>query len=172
MASSGEIFHRYRPGPPLSAHVDFVWSSEGYRPPRARERLLPNGSMELVFTLDADGRARSGVAGARSEFVLLETPGPICAIGVRFKPGGGVPFFPVPADELSDRGVPLDLLWAGGRAAAVGDRLWEAATPERRFRVIEAALLGEARGPLGGHPAVRHALDFFDQSNGTRPVSA
>jgi AraC-like DNA-binding protein len=132
--------------------------------------VLPTGTMALVFALDADGRARGGVTGARSEFVALDTSRPFSAIGVHFRPGGGFPFFGVPAGELHNRSVALDTVW-GGYAATVRDRLWEAETPERRFRILERALLDRARDRLDPHPAVRHALDVFERSNGARPVS-
>src|SRR5438309_1041184 len=55
MAPDAGRFHRFAPGPPLSAFVDFLWISDGYAPPHARERLLPTGTMELVFTMDGEG---------------------------------------------------------------------------------------------------------------------
>ena len=74
-----------------------------YLPPQLRERLLPTGTMELVFRLDDDGRAASAVSGPRSEFAVLETSRPFSAIGVHFKPGGGFPFFDVPGSELHNQ---------------------------------------------------------------------
>jgi uncharacterized protein DUF6597/helix-turn-helix protein len=169
MAQSAESFHLYRPAPPLSEFVDSFWIYEGYAPPHGRERLLPTGTTELVFTVDANGRVTSGVAGARSECVLLDTSTPFSVIAVHFRPGGGFPFFDVPSTELHNRSVTLDLVW-GGYAASVRDRLWEANTAESRFQILEEALLTKARR-LDRHPAVRYALDVFDRSNGARAVS-
>jgi AraC-like DNA-binding protein len=163
-------FHHCRPGAALSGFVDFLWSYEGYGPPHARERLLPSGRMELVFTLDAGGRAAGWLAGPRSEFVVLDTSRPFSAIGVHFRPGGGFPFFAAPSCELHNCGVTLDQVW-GGFAASVRDRLWEADTPARRFGILEDALLDRARGWAGGHPAVRYAVDAFERSKGARLVS-
>lgn len=170
MAQHSGSFHGRTPGPPLSEVVDSLWICEGYVQPHACERVLPTGAMDLVFALDADGRARSGISGARSEFLVLDTSRPFSVIGVHFRPGGGFPFFGVPAGELHNRSVTLDMVW-GGYAATVSDRLWEAETPERRFRILERALLDRARDRLDGHPAVRYALNLFDRSNGARPVS-
>jgi AraC-like DNA-binding protein len=169
MAQDSGQLHVGKPGPPLSEFVDTFWICQDYVQPHAQERLLPTGAMQLVFALDAEGRALSGVAGARSEVATLDTSRPLSAIGVHFRPGGGFPFFGLPAGELHNRNVPLDVLW-GGSAATVSDRLWEAETPERRFRILEGALLDRARDRLDGHPAVRYALDQFDRSNGARPV--
>ena len=162
-------FHRRRPGAPLSDFVDFLWTYEGYLSPHAHERLLPTGTIELVFTMDADGGVAGGIAGPRSEFMVLDTPRPFSVIAVHFRPGGGVPFFGVPGCELHNRNVTLDLMW-GRYAATVRDRLWEAETPEQRFRILEEALLTRARGSLDRHPAVRYALGMFESSNGARRV--
>jgi len=164
MASSLRV-----PPPPLSAFVDLLWISESYVQPHAQERLLPTGSMELVFTLDDDGRVASGVSGARCDCMVLDTSRPFTAIGVHFKPGGGFPFFDPPAGDLHGLHVPLDALW-GRFADAVRDELWDAKTPGARFRILEQALLKKSAGRLGRHPAVRCALEEFGAAR-TRSIS-
>jgi AraC-like DNA-binding protein len=170
MALDAGPFHCRRPGPPLSGFVDFLWTYDGYLPPYTQERLLPTGTMELVFTMGAGGGVASGVAGPRSEFLLLETSQPFSVIAVHFRPGGGFPFFGVPSGELHNCNLSLDLVW-GDKAAMVRDRLWEAESPEQRFRILEQALLARTRGSLDRHLAVRHALRMFEASNGTCQVS-
>jgi AraC-like DNA-binding protein len=169
MAQRPGPFHRCTPGPPLSEFVDFFWSYERYAPAHRLERLLPTGTSELVFSVDASGRAASGVSGVRSTSHLLDTSTPFSVIAVHFRPGGGFPFFGVPGTELHNQSVTLDLLW-GRDAASVRDRLWEADSAEERFKVLEEALRMAARGCFERHPAVRYALDAFDRSNGARPV--
>src|SRR5262249_31476086 len=51
----------------------------------------------------------------------------------------------------------------------VRDRVWEAATAEQRFAIIEAAL--GMRRARDRHPAVRYAVTTFDRSRGARRVS-
>ena len=169
MAQGAGPFHLSKPGPPLSEFVDFFWIYEGYAPPHHGERLLPTGTSELVFSVDANGRAASGVSGARSEALMLDTSTPFSVIAVHFRAGGSFPFFGVPSTELCNQGVALDVLW-GRDAACLSDRLWEEKTAERRFRLLEEALLRSARGRFDRHAAVRYALDVFDRSNGMRPV--
>jgi hypothetical protein len=122
------------PGPELSAFVAFFWSYEGYAAPHARERLLPTGKMGLFFTLDSEGAVAAGVSGAYSEAVVLDTSRPFSIIGVQFKAGGGFPFFAGPSDELHNCSVSLDQVW-GASGASLRDRLWEATTPQQRFRI-------------------------------------
>src|SRR5258705_6263585 len=90
-------FHIQKPRPALSAFIDFFWIYEGYIAPHAREWLMPTATTELVFTLNADGRADAAVAGARSEGLVLDTSRSFSVIAVHFRSGGGFPFFSVPA---------------------------------------------------------------------------
>ena len=171
MAQAAGPFHLHRPGPPLAEFVDFFWSYEGYAPPHDRERLLPTGTSELVFRLDASGHATAGITGARSESVLLDTLTPFSVVAVHFKPGGAFPFLPVPADDLQDGHATLEDIW-GTDATSVSDRLWESSSPGTRFEILEEVLLTAARGHFERHAAVRYALDVFARSRGTCSVTA
>lgn len=170
MAQSSGPFHLHRPAPPLSEFVDFLWIYDGYIAPHRRERLLPTGTTELVFTLDANARAASGVAGARSESVMIDTSTPFSIVAVHFRPGGAFPFFRGPSSELRNRSETLDAVW-GSYAANIRDRLWEESTADGRFRILEEALVTTARGRFDRNAAVRYALDLFDRSNGARSVA-
>src|SRR5690349_6375536 len=129
MAQGAGPFHVCKPSPPLSEFVDFFWIYEAYAPPHRGERLLPTGTSELVFSLDANGRAASGVSGARSEALTLDTSTPFSVIAVHFRPGGSFPFFGVPSTDLCNQGVSLDLL-RGREAASFRDRLWDEKTAD------------------------------------------
>jgi AraC-like DNA-binding protein len=170
MAQGAGPFHLHKPGPPLSEFVDFFWIYEGFAPPHRGERLLPTGTSELVFSIDAHGRAANGASGARSEALMLDTSTPFSIVAVHFRPGGSFPFLGVPSTELRNQVVPLDLLW-GRDAANFSDRLWEAKTADTRFNLLEEMLLARARGCFDRRAAVRYALDVFDRSNGMRPVA-
>ena len=160
-------FRRHAPRAPLSGLVDFFWTSDsGARP---RERVLPTGTMELVFRVDATGRTAATVVGARSAFATLHAPQPFSVVAVHFKPGGGWAFFGMPAHELRDRNVALDVLW-GAHGASVRDRLWEVEMPEQRFQILEDALLDRGRDRLCRHPAVDYALRVFDRSRGSSSI--
>ena len=79
-------------------------------------------------------------------------------IGVHFRPGRAIPVLGVPVSELADAHVDLESLW--GRAAAeLRERLCKAATPEKRFAVLEEVLLGRLRQPPLWHGAIPVALD-------------
>jgi AraC-like DNA-binding protein len=158
------------PSGPLADFVDLIWIYEGYAPPHAQERLVPQPLMSLVITFDRAGVTWNGVTGPRTESMLLDTSKPFSVIGVSFKAGGGFPFFGMPAGELHNLTVPLDAVW-GPRAGAVCEALLETEAPVARFSILERALLVSARGQFDRHPAVRYAVGELGRRSRPRPVA-
>jgi AraC-like DNA-binding protein len=170
------------PPPPLSDFIELIWLSEGYVQPHARERLLPQGTVELVFNLGEEpsqvyrgeeGRPESFrgplVSGPQAGFFAIDTARPASVLGVHFRPGGAFPFFRPPVGELQDTHVALDALW--GRAAAeLEERVREAPTPRAKFCAVEEVLLARASRPLERHPAVELALRRFRSGWRVGPV--
>ena len=50
----GMFLRSYTPIPPLSDFVENLWMYIGFESPRLKERILPSGTVELVFNLRAD----------------------------------------------------------------------------------------------------------------------
>src|SRR5262245_54925219 len=146
------------PRPPLSEFVELLWLYEGTSGSHSRERLMPTGTVELVVNLREDQRdfRHPVLAGPRSESSILDTAHTAAVIGVHFRPGGAFPFLGVPAGELHNLDVDLDVLW-GARAHEMRERILAAPTPDRKLMVLEEALLATARRS-SRHPAVAFAL--------------
>ena len=165
------------PKPPLSNHVQLLWYFEGYSAATKRERLLPTGTVEVVFDLsgrpsrlfrdDADqvGETHRGgiLCGPHARYFVLDTSAPQTVAGIHFAPGGAARFVRGPLSEMKDQHVPLDLLWGRARAASIHDQLLEAATAEEKLGVLEAALYECAVRPVGEtrHRAVDYAVERF-----------
>ena len=178
------LARHYIPRPPLSHFVDVLWLYEGYSQPHDKERLLPDGSMELVINLNEDQtrvydrhnptqfQTSRGVAlvGVQSEFFVIDTAEQLSVMGAHFKPGGAFPFFKMPAGEFHNQHVSLDLLW-GNAAGGLRDQLLEAPTPEAKFEILEESLLAHASKPLARHPAVSFALQAFGDSRRATSVA-
>lgn len=145
----------HAPGPPLSHFVELLWIYE-VRVPHASERLLPTGTMELVFTVTSP-RAEAVFAGPYSTFSVLDTSRPEIVVGAHFRPGGAHAFLTMPAGELHNREVAAEDVWDAQIVRDVHAQLAHAATPELRFAVLEAALLRRA-ATLDRTPAVEWAV--------------
>ncbi|NJL61240.1 MAG: helix-turn-helix domain-containing protein [Methylacidiphilales bacterium] len=170
------IYHSYVPRSPLSQFVKFLWSSEGDRLPTSQVKLLPIGSMELVINLDSDtiplfdrtSRERCGstssmrLCGIQSQSLIIDNHSQISVMGVRFQPGGSVPFFQIPAKELHNQVISLEKLW-NSHAEQLRENLLKAPTIKTRFLVLERFLFRMMQPPKP-HPIVDFGLREFQKS--------
>jgi AraC-like DNA-binding protein len=179
------LFLKHIPRPPLNTFVDLFWFYDGFLPgTHTKERLMPDGSVELVINLKED-EARiydredfdrcerlpgTILCGPHSGFFVIDTAQQDSVMGIHFKPGGAFPFFKLPADELHNRHVSLEDLW-GAETGFLRERVLEAATPQKKFQVLENCLLAQAFKPLERHRAVECALGLFKNIH-TAPAMA
>jgi len=167
-------FRRRKPPEALAGFIELLWYWEGPAQPHNFERLLPDGSMELVINLGED-QVRvydrrdvrrferlegATLVGPQSEYFVIDTDQQVCVIGVHFRPGGAFPFLRLPSDELHGLHVSLSDVW-GGFARELRERVLAAKTVAARLDVLEAALLARIAKPLERHRAVAHALREF-----------
>jgi AraC-like DNA-binding protein len=165
------IYLSHAPAPPLDRYVEDLWCLSD-APPHAWERIVPSGTLEIVFNLSYDdirvydgtlrlerSRRLSGavVSGAHRAPFFIDTRVHESVVGVHFRPGGAWPFLGAPPGALADDHVDLEMLW-GPTTAELHGRLRDAATPARRFRILEEALLARLAHPSRGHAAVRIAI--------------
>ncbi len=171
-------FRKKVPSWPLSEFVACFWYSQGDAPAHDFERILPDGSVELVINLSEDrmrvyerhscslAQTTRGaiVSGPRSDYFVIDTAQQLSTIGIHFKPGGGFPFLGMPATEVQNRQVALHDLW-GTAAVDVREEVLEAPSVDDKFAVLERWLLQQA-ADLDRHPAVEYALKEFRPGRG------
>lgn len=106
-----------KPQPPLSGFVECFWMLESEAPSTEPERILPDGCVELILNFgaqfsqhDEDKRRlqpRSFLVGQMTGPILISPTGPVQLLGIRFHPGGTLPFLRVPLHEIIDKVVDL-----------------------------------------------------------------
>ena len=109
-----------KPLPPLSRFVECFWALESDVPSTQPERILPDGCVELILNFGArfsqhdDGQLklqpRSFLVGQMTGPILISPTGPVQLLGIRFHPGGTLPFVHLPLHEITDRVVDLGAL--------------------------------------------------------------
>jgi AraC-like DNA-binding protein len=166
------LFLQRAPSPPLDAFISSFWYCENEPRPFALERVLPSGAAQLIVNLKEDQTriyhpaaattAGTVLSGISSRYTIIDTLEQECVAGIAFRPGGTVPFFPLPACELCDTDIPLEFLWGRSRAAELREQLLTARTAESRLDVLDRAML-ETYTVRTLHPAVRLALETFGQ---------
>jgi AraC-like DNA-binding protein len=165
-------YSSHEPAPPLGKFIHHFWHCTA-APSHARQRILPSGTNELVINLCEDEvrihdseqlegwRRFPGIAvsGAYAGAFDIDPSQSASMMGVHFRPGGAFPFFGAAVAEFANSHLALEVLW-GRLAVELRERLCSAATPQRRFQILEDTLKARLRW-LSEHPAVSLALDIF-----------
>jgi len=164
--------------PALAPFVKCVWSLESDAPVRnaARERILPDSCVELVFHFAdpfrshfANGESaiqpRSFVAGQMRRFLEIEPAGRAGFVAVRFHARGAYLFFHRPLSEVAAGVVDLEHLWRD-RAREWTERVALAPDMAARVSLIEGALLGLLRENGRTDRAVDRGLQLIEASGG------
>lgn len=162
------------PGPPLDAAIAMLWSVRQPRGPRQLERVLPQGTGQIVVNLAEDHTRTyepqlgfrcvhtSGtvVCGQRSGFIVIDTDEQHDCVGASLTPAGLPLLLGERADAFTNTDVSLGDLWPARQVDRLRTTLLEARTHEARLDVLEQALRARHR-PREVHPAVAEAIATF-----------
>ena len=107
--------------PPLNRHIECFWTLEGETTSSPQtERILPDGCVELILNFgdsfsqhEADRQyvqPQHFLVGQMTGPILISPTGIVDLIGIRFHPGGTVPFVQVPMHEITDQVIDLRCL--------------------------------------------------------------
>jgi AraC-like DNA-binding protein len=177
------LFRSYTPAEPLRPFAEDFWLYENYSGVHARERILPSGTVELVFNLREDEiriygpgewqscRRFSGavISGPYAGAFMSDAEEETAIMGVHLKPGGVFPLLGLPAGPLTNRHVNLEDAWgpAGRRLYA---QLRDLKTADARFHLLEATLLTRLRDIPRRNVPVRLAVDLMVRAHGSMRV--
>ena len=165
------------PEPPLSQFVENMWLVEGFVADYTREKILPDGAIELIIDLDPQPKAifadeasedfrtvkKAWISGERTRYIVIGAARNQSMVGIRFHPGGAYPFFRFPISELSESVTELDLIW-GSLVDEIRDQLLEIESPEARLLRLESFLLGQARRSLEANRLITFAVHQLQHS--------
>lgn len=144
-------YREYLPSAALAPFVKCFWSLESDDETHERERIFPDGSIELILhyrdffqKYDEAGNAviqpRSFFHGQLKRYFELQPMGKVGVFSARFHPAGLRPFVPFSIDEITDLTAPTALAW-GEKAAQLEIDLLQAESTEERIAVMEQFLL-------------------------------
>src|SRR4030095_6567875 len=110
-------YSEIKPRPPVSRFVECFWTLESEVPSPQPERILPDGCVELILNFGSEfsqhgesgctRQPRNFLVGQMTGPILISPTGPVQALGIRFHPGGTLPFLRTPLDEVTDQVVDL-----------------------------------------------------------------
>jgi len=169
------------PHPALRPFVQSLWYFEGPDLPHAREKVLPDGAMQLLVNLEEDElrwwqgdaldeprtTAGAAVSGTFERAIVIDTREQRRITGVSFVPGGAPPLLGLPSDEASEAHPALEDVW--GRDRYARERLLEAPTAEAVLATWDALLLHALRGSVD--PRLAFAIEALDRGDAVRAVA-
>lgn len=173
-------YQLYPPSPILSGFIKCYWSLEGEELPGTKQRVFPDGCIELVFHYgdlftkyhanDFSLQPRSFIHGQLTRFIEIGGNGKVGIFSVRFHPNGLKPFIRISASEINDDNISITEIWnAEGRE--LEDRMMSADSNEQRIRVIEAFLLKRSLQGSSGD-LVDRSVALIHQQHGIINIDA
>jgi AraC-like DNA-binding protein len=171
-------YQLYAPQAALSGFVRAYWSLEGQELPGSRQRVFPDGCIELVFHYgdlfskyhpgETVLQPRSFIHGQLTRFIEIGGNGCVGVFSVRFHPHGLRPFIDVDLAEISNANIPLKEIW-GAAGDELEDQVLNAGSNEQRVQIIERFLRERMlRKPIA--TAVQNGLVMIDRKKGILPI--
>ena len=162
---------------PLSQFVENMWLVQGHEKGYRREKILPDGAIELIFDLDTEPKnifedeasegfravKKAWISGERTRYIVIGAETNASMVGVRFRPGGAYPFFRFPISELSESVTELELIW-GGLVDEIRDQLQEIESPDERLLRLESFLLEQVQRSLEPNRLITFAVHQLQHS--------
>ena len=155
LADAGVPASTFQEGPPpldLAGLVTCAWIQHV---PRESGPYLhtstPDGSVEIVYTLDSGGPYLVGPRTRPTQETLA--PG-TTNIGIRFRPGASVGAVGMPASELVDQSVDLRDVW-GGPADRLAEQLGTVDSPTTVARLLMRAVERQSKGSPAPDPVAQ-----------------
>ncbi len=146
-------YREFYPKAPLNRFVECFWTleAESQSPSSQPERILPDGCTELILNFGERFAEHQGASqsiqpkhflvGQMTGPILISPTGLVELMGIRFQPGGTLPFFRVPMQELTDKVTELGSL-SSNLENELLHRTASLLTIEQRVDEIESVLTG------------------------------
>jgi AraC-like DNA-binding protein len=170
----------HKPGPALADCVESIVHFSGFEPDWQREKLLPDGRMELVIDLTdrakrlfhteqgaaGDDFRQAWLSGVHRRPIVIEAQSMASMLVIAFRPGGAAPLLGGDMHDLTDHVAALDAV-IGRSATSLRDRILEAPSGPSRCLAAEAWLMERAGGCARRDPLVA----FLAREMAMRPGS-
>ena len=166
-------YREHAPSPDLAQRVSCYWTARHEASPRLHDvpltdRVFPDACMDLLFDLSA-GTAM--LVGTMTRPLAISKSGPMDFLGVRFRPAGIGAVLSLPACEVTDTAIPVDVVW-GARARHLVNGLQEASTTVARLSVIETDIRRRMSGGPGGDTLAHRAAGLVERARGSVSVQS
>ena len=170
------IYRIHKPGLPLSQFIDFFFYYEGFHAEHSMEKLLPDGSIDLLIDLTETPKKlynneeatsyttfkKSWISGMKTNYILIDAS-VSNMVGVHFKPGGCYPFVDFPMVQLNDLTIDLGSVW-GREANSIREAILHEPDIDKRFDILEKYFLQKGKNKMENHALVHYSVGQLVQS--------
>ncbi len=167
------VYLQRAPSEILRPWVRLLWYCKAPSMAHGRERVLPDGCVQMVLNLSHDyltdcgedgcGSERTApaiIVGVRARYEVIDTSDMEEIAGFIIRPGGFARLFRERADLFFEKSVALEDVWCDPMRM---ERLREAVTPMEKLRTLEMQLIGLVRDGVRRSDLVDHAIHAFRQ---------
>ena len=158
----------------LKSHIEQFIYYDHYQPDHAIQRVVPDGSVNLIFELDGMTRHvynndsltiknnydSSWIAGIQKEYITISAHPDSSMLVAFFTPGGAYPFFKLPINELNDQIIPAENVF-GPAVREVRSTIMDQSGGEAKISCLENWLIGQADLSCTIPPSVLEAVEAF-----------
>jgi len=175
-------YQEFSPPSVLADYVQLIWIGEGIKADGfdAKERILPDGIVELVFhygdpylTHSAIGNTReqprSFAISQMQDFIEIQGNGKTGMISVRFFPWGAYHFFKIPINDFIDDTIATEDLWPN-QYLEVQDGIQSASNNYQRLNIIQEFLKNRLTENYRNCPDVDHVIQYIRQTKGSKSI--
>lgn len=165
------IYLEKNPSPMLQPWVRSLWYCRAPGLPHRRERVLPNGCLQIILSLTRaaltecgpDGTAnapipRAIVVGARGRYEVIDTADLDELVGIAFRGGGFARVFRERADLFFEQSIHLDEVWP---SPPILERVSAAVTPAEKLTLLDKLLCERLDPKASRCSTVDQALHLF-----------
>lgn len=175
-------YQTFSPHPNLSSFVKCYWLLElSKENSYQRQRIIPDGCMEMVFILGDDIRRytnendyilqpRACVIGQITKPFWIEPTGTVKTFAVRFYPYGFVNFVSQPVESLANQETTLDQLFGLTNAKTLEEKIIHADNTENRIQIIEDFLLNHLKEKNTLDRIVKNTVDTILKTRGSQSI--
>ncbi|MCB0278709.1 MAG: helix-turn-helix transcriptional regulator [Calditrichaeota bacterium] len=172
------IFELTKPSPPLDQYVELLTYFANYSPDHEIERLLSDGSANIIFCLDQQDRyifnnqslekdqkcTRVWLSGMHSNFLSISAGSLNSSmLVIRFHAGGSYPFIQMPIIDLNNLVVDAELVF-GQEILDLYEQLCEDSDAQSKFRLVENWLMKRLQRCLLPETVIQYAVQHIKQS--------
>lgn len=167
------VYREFLPARELQPYVACFWTVNTQKSINKPVigRIIPDGCMDIVFNLDELSEGKSGVVvGVMTKPDIKIIEGVRNFVGVRFWPGGIIPFLRISAVEFTDDLVSIEDLW-GRESNAMNESIYTESTFSKKVKVIENKLFKMLKDLNESDQIINFALLKILASRGVIPIN-